>query len=507
MSSQTHKLVRGARSMPAERTAPHNLDAERSVLGAVLVENTHLPTVRGILDASDFYRDAHQRIYRAMAALHDRHSAIDFVTLKDELSRCGDLDEVGGPVYASSLADGVPRSLNVPYYAAIVRDCARLRDLIHAVKRVEGCAYDRDVEALEVEIKHLQGAAANLTRPRAVDPVVTNMAAVADADGVRWLWPHRIAFGQLTLLQGEPGVGKTWLTLDVIARISTHRELPGGAPRLDRPLNAVVMANEDGPAATKRRLEMLGADLSRVHLLNEKEVKGRRLPVTLEDLELIERVIVEASANFLVIDPVNAFMTGDSYKDVDVRRRLAPLVNMARERNVAVMCLTHMAKEAKRSPLHRALGSIGFMGSARLGLELAADVLDAEQRRRLLFTIKNNLSADESSLAYTIVRGRLVWEAGPQIPNYDSLVAASQGKDTPEQMTAVEFLRALMNDERETWPLRAKETVRKASEIGISPTALQRARKQLGLTSRKHGFNDKAEWRWHRPRRARKGTP
>lgn len=75
----------------------------------MIVENTQLvPLVGGLLGAGDFYRDAHRRIYRAMAALHDRNIVIDFITLKDELSRSSELDEVGGPAYVSSLADGVP---------------------------------------------------------------------------------------------------------------------------------------------------------------------------------------------------------------------------------------------------------------------------------------------------------------------------------------------------------------------------------------------------------------
>ncbi len=438
-----------------------------------------------------------------MAVLHGRHSVIDLITLKDELSRCGELDEVGGPAYISSLSDGMPRSVNVSYYAAIVRDCARFRDLILTAKRLEACAYERDVEGIENALKDTQSTASRIVRPRAVSPIVTNMAMVTDADDVRWLWPHRLAFGQLTLLIGDPGVGKTWLAQDVIARITTNRELPGGAPKLDRQLNAVVMANEDGPGATKQRLKTLGADLARVACLNEKEVKGRRLPVTLDDVGVIEQAIAEANATFLVIDPVNTFMTGDPYNDVDVRRRLAPLVNMARARGVAVMGLMHMTKDTKRAALHRALGSVGFTGVARMVLELAVDVMSTDRKRRLLLTHKNNLSPDKSALAYAFTRRGIAWEPGSQAVDYDSL-AAGQAKDTPEQMTALEFLRAHMTDEREEWPLRAKETHRKASEIGISPGALNRARMQLGITTRKNGFNHNAEWRWYRPRRVRK---
>src|SRR6266446_4757666 len=115
------------RSMPetlatAERTLPHNLDAERSVLGAILVDNDAFNLAAQVLDSGDFFRDAHRRIFERMIALNERHDAIDFITLKEELQRGGDLDAVGGPAYVASLADSVPRATNVEYYAKIVKE-------------------------------------------------------------------------------------------------------------------------------------------------------------------------------------------------------------------------------------------------------------------------------------------------------------------------------------------------------------------------------------------------
>jgi replicative DNA helicase len=116
----------------AERTLPHNLEAERSVLGAILVHNDAYNSAVQIIDSNDFYRDAHRRVFEKMIALNERGQAIDFVTLKEELSRAGELDDVGGPAYVASLADGVPRATNVEYYARIVKEKATLRNLIFA---------------------------------------------------------------------------------------------------------------------------------------------------------------------------------------------------------------------------------------------------------------------------------------------------------------------------------------------------------------------------------------
>src|SRR5512132_3102143 len=131
----------------AERTLPHNLEAERSVLGAILLHNDAFNLAAEVIDSKDFYRDAHRRIFDKMVKLVDRGSAIDLVTLKEELGRSGDLDEVGGPAYISALIDGVPRSTNVEHYARIIKEKATLRHLIFSANKILATAYAGEDEA------------------------------------------------------------------------------------------------------------------------------------------------------------------------------------------------------------------------------------------------------------------------------------------------------------------------------------------------------------------------
>ena len=133
--------------LAAERTLPHNLEAERSVLGAILVHNDAFNLAAQVIDSGDFYRDAHRRIFDKMVQLNERNQAIDFVTLKEELARAGEIDEVGGPAYVASLADGVPRATNVEYYARIVKEKATLRNLIFAANKILTNAYEADQES------------------------------------------------------------------------------------------------------------------------------------------------------------------------------------------------------------------------------------------------------------------------------------------------------------------------------------------------------------------------
>lgn len=133
-----------------ERTLPHNLEAERSVLGAILIQNDAYNMAVELLRPEDFYRDAHRRIFDKIIALAERRTAVDFVTLKEELVRAGELDAVGGPAYIASLVDGVPRATNVEYYAKIVKEKSILRNLIGAANTILQDAYEADQDAAEI---------------------------------------------------------------------------------------------------------------------------------------------------------------------------------------------------------------------------------------------------------------------------------------------------------------------------------------------------------------------
>jgi replicative DNA helicase len=115
---------------------PHSVDAERSVLGAVLLDNRQFDKAQELLSHVSFYSARHQKIFRALEAMTEVGTALDLITLKDELHRQGLLDECGGPAYLAGLLDGVPRSANVEHYAKIVRETAMLRELIGASQSI-----------------------------------------------------------------------------------------------------------------------------------------------------------------------------------------------------------------------------------------------------------------------------------------------------------------------------------------------------------------------------------
>lgn len=133
-----------------DRALPHNLEAEKSILGVILIHNEAFDKASELLKAEMFYRTAHRRIFDAMAIVLDNRDAIDLVTLKNELHRTGQLDEVGGPAYISSLVDGLPHATNVMYYAGIVREKFMLRALIQTGNRIMSEAYDAELSSTDI---------------------------------------------------------------------------------------------------------------------------------------------------------------------------------------------------------------------------------------------------------------------------------------------------------------------------------------------------------------------
>jgi replicative DNA helicase len=132
-----------------QRSLPHNVEAERTVLGAVLVDNSAFNSAAEILTRDDFHRESHRRIFDAMAALAERSQPIDLVTLKEELTRGSALEAVGGASYLAGLLDGIPRLANVEQWARIIKEKAVLRNLIHASNRIaQDCFEAEDEPAL-----------------------------------------------------------------------------------------------------------------------------------------------------------------------------------------------------------------------------------------------------------------------------------------------------------------------------------------------------------------------
>ena len=229
------------------RTLPHNLEAEKSVLGAILIHNDAFNSAAEVIDSRDFFRDAHRRIFDRMVALSERGGAIDFVTLKEELSRAGELDEVGGPAYIASLADGVPRSANVEYYAKIVKEKSTLRSLIHSANKILAEAYEAEEEPdllLDEAERAIFAIAEDRIRQGFVplrDLVQSSFATIEKLQQHKGLvtgvptgfvdldeMTSGLQPSDLVLVAARPSMGKTSLVLNIAQHVGTSTDMTVG---------------------------------------------------------------------------------------------------------------------------------------------------------------------------------------------------------------------------------------------------------------------------------------
>lgn len=133
-----------------EKTLPHNLEAERSILGAILLDDKAVYSIHELLQPGDFYLDGHRRVFEKMLALANDSRAVDLITLKDELQRSDDLERVGGAAYLAGLTDGLPRAINIEYYAQIVKEKSTLRRLIQISNEMMARSYQNEDTAQEI---------------------------------------------------------------------------------------------------------------------------------------------------------------------------------------------------------------------------------------------------------------------------------------------------------------------------------------------------------------------
>lgn len=330
-------------------------------------------------------------------------------------------------------------------------------------------------------------------RRTTAQPVLVRLADVRP-EPVSWLWPGRIAAGKLALLVGDPGLGKSWITLDIAARVSAARPWPDGASSLP-PGDVLLLSAEDGLADTIRpRLDALGADVSRVHHLAVQRAGEHERAVQLADVAVLERAIRDTRARLMIIDPVSAYLgSTDSHRDAEVRSLMAPLAALAERTGVAILGVMHLGKSANRPAVYRSVGSIAFTAAARIVLAVAADPKDDD--RRIVAPVKSNLAAPPAALAYTLADGRLTWEEDPVGDvDVDALLAgrpAERQKQSEAEAWLVEKLSG--------GPMLEREIEREAELENIARRTLRRAKDRLGVESARVGFGRGGQSYWRLP--------
>lgn len=319
---------------------------------------------------------------------------------------------------------------------------------------------------------------------------------------IDWLWQDRIATGKLTIFAGDPGLGKSTLTLDIAARVSTGGAWPDSPEFTTQSGSVILLSAEDGLADTIRpRLDAAGADPSRVFFMKMNRTRtGARSHFNLRrDVAQLEQAIRDrGDVRLVVIDPLAAYMGGiDDHKNADVRGLLAPLAEMAERLKVAVVLVAHLNKNVGGKFAYRLSGSMAYVAAARTVWLVDQDPNRPE--RRLMLQIKNNIAAAYSGLAFGIVKGALRWEPEPVELTADQSFAAEGSdpgrEDEPDEV--VDFLNEFLSD----GPKPSTEVYEQGSQAGYGEKVLQRAKKKAGIKAVRNNFGKGGNWDWMLPRK------
>lgn len=353
---------------------------------------------------------------------------------------------------------------------------------IPALRRILGTDTRSFLDAIGAQVG--EGNSLSLVRADRINP-----------EPVQWLWNKRFALGKLTMLVGDPGASKSTVALDIAARVTTGRPFPDGTPS-HGPGDVILITAEDDAADTiVPRFMAAKGDRSRLHLFGE----GFGLQA---DKERLVNAIQRLPRPMLVIfDPITEYISAKNPGDMlEARQKLAPLVDLIREMNIACIAISHLNKDQAQSAIYRTTGSVAFVAVARAVYLVVKDASDLD--RRFMLPIKNNLGPDQSGLAYTIqettVEGisttAMVWEQGEIAETADQLLSnQSVGKFSPKLDQASDWLSNRLFD----GPVSKKILESDANTAGISKATLRRAKADLGVISIKKGEpGEGGHWEW-----------
>ncbi len=362
-----------------KRTPPHSLEAERTVLGGILVQNQNLNVILSVLKPEDFYKEAHRTILERAAALIDKGQPVDLLTLSEDLKRAGKLDEVGGSAYLSSLLDGVPRSLNVEYYARIIKEKALLRRLILSSARIISDSYDEKEDADEL-LSEAQTAIVEVAEER-IRPGFIPVGQLTDAtlDLVRRRQEQKLAvtgvptgypkLDQLTsgfhpqellIIAARPSMGKTALALNISLNIGVNTDYSVGFFSMEMAKEQIVMRL----LCAKARLDISRArsgfindhEFSQLMLAGEELARARIYIDESASLSIMEmkakcrRLKLEKHLDIVFVDYIQLMRAGGRFENRNQEMSFVSrsLKELAKELMIPVVGISQLSRAPEK---------------------------------------------------------------------------------------------------------------------------------------------------------------
>lgn len=359
-------------------------------------------------------------------------------------------------------------------------------------------------------ISPLQKPEVAATSPEPQSDIIFRKVSDIEAKPISWLWNGLIAYGKVSIIAGNPGLGKSQLTANIVAMVTTAGVLPGNQNQCQLSDVAILSAEDDAADTIRPRLEAAGANIFRVFILDavkEKELHNSsshrcfNLKTDLKRLEDFLNTIQEIK--LLIIDPISAYLGNtDSHKNAEIRALLTPLTELAAKHQIAVLCVSHLSKNANNEAMMRVSGSLAFVAAARAAFLVAQD--PADNSKRLFLPLKNNIGNDKTGFAFKIESvelpngistSKVVWSNEPITTTANDIVSVGQSLDeTGALEEAEEFLLDLLANGR----VPSKNVIAEAKQVGHSWSTIRRAKKKLGIIAKKSEFNA-GRWDWFLP--------
>ncbi len=354
--------------------------------------------------------------------------------------------------------------------------------------------------------RYQRGTSPYAGKPDSAEKAVLKVDCLADVEATKteWLWYPYIPLGKVTLLQGDPGMGKTQLSLHIVKVVSVGGEFYNEdlftPPR--EPANVIYQTAEDGIADTiKPRLAKMNPDFDRIFYIDDKD-----MPLSMMD-ERIEQALQQYKPKLLILDPLQAFLGAgvDMHRANEVRPILSHIGNLAEKYNCAILIVMHMSKMTQATALHRGLGSIDIPAAARSVLVVGSDPADPDVK--ILAHVKSSLAPHGDSLKWHYDSKKGVVFDGVSDLQADDILNPARVRKKSEK-TKTDIAKDLILDALNRTGYATKETIEKiAKDAEISKSTLYDAKKSMGIQNYSPGFSKNKKTWWFMPELTKDDLP